>query len=57
MATYRHMLPGMQADAARIFAGLISSAGFNPIEALADAEKSGPETGSDLDFLSGGGRI
>ena len=30
MATYQHVLPGMQADAARVFAGLISSTGFNP---------------------------
>jgi integrase len=30
MATYPHVLPGMQADAARLFAGLIASTGFNP---------------------------
>lgn len=27
MATYQHVLPGMQADAARLFAGLIASTG------------------------------
>jgi integrase len=32
MATYQHVLPGMQADAARLFAGLIASTGFNPVE-------------------------
>jgi integrase len=32
MATYQHVLPGMQADAARLFAGLIASSGFNPAE-------------------------
>ncbi len=32
MATYQHVLPGMQADAARLFAGLITSTGFNPVE-------------------------
>jgi len=61
MATYQHVLPGMQADAARIFASLLSSTGFNPVEGSVErpfgAEKSAPETGSDLDFLSGGGRI
>jgi len=34
MATYRHVLPSMQADAARIFAGLITSTGFNLVEGL-----------------------
>jgi len=29
MATYQHMLPGMQADAARLFASLIASTCFN----------------------------
>jgi integrase len=33
MATYQHVLPGMQADAARLFASLIASTGFNPVEA------------------------
>ena len=32
MATYQHVLPGMQADAARVFAGLLSSTVFNPVE-------------------------
>jgi hypothetical protein len=32
MATYQHVLPGMQADAARIFASLLSFTGFNPVE-------------------------
>ena len=61
MATYQHVLPGMQADAARVFANLIGSTGFNPVEgsveALTDAEKSTPEMNSDMDFFSGGGRI
>jgi integrase len=56
MATYQHVLPGMQADAARIFAGLLSSTVFNPVEGSVKrpfgANKSTPETGSDLDFLS-----
>jgi len=30
MATYQHVLPGMQADTSRVFAGLIRSTGFNP---------------------------
>lgn len=59
MATYQHVLPGMQADAARIFANLLSSTGFNPVEgsveALTDAEKPRPEASSDLDFLVAGG--
>jgi integrase len=37
MATYQHVLPGMQADAARVFAGLISSTGFNPVEGSIEA--------------------
>lgn len=57
MATYQHVLPGMQADAAQIFANLLSSTGFNPVEGSVErplgAEKSGAETASDLDFLSG----
>ncbi len=61
MATYQHVLPGMQADAARIFASLLSSTGFNPVEGsvepITDAKRSGAETCSALDFLSGGGRI
>ncbi len=61
MATYQHVPPGMKADAARDFAGLIGSTGFDPVErsveALTDAEKSGTGTRSDLDFLSGGGKI
>ena len=36
MATYQHVLPGMQADAARVFAGLIASTGFNPVEGSVD---------------------
>ena len=36
MATYQHVLPGMQADAARIFAGLIASTGLNPVEGSVD---------------------
>ena len=30
MATYQHVLPGMQADAARVFAGLIAFTGCLP---------------------------
>jgi hypothetical protein len=37
MATYQHVLPGMQADAARVFAGLIPSTGFNPVEGSVEA--------------------
>ena len=33
MSTYQHVLPGMQADAARTFANLLSSTDFNPVEA------------------------
>jgi integrase len=32
MATYQHVLPGMQAEAARTFASLIASTDFNPVE-------------------------
>ena len=32
MATYQHLLPGMQAEAARTFASVIASTGFNPVE-------------------------
>ena len=32
MATYQHVLPGMQAEAARTFASVIASTGFNPVE-------------------------
>jgi integrase len=32
MATYQHVLPGMQADAAKIFANLLTSTAFNPVE-------------------------
>ncbi len=59
MATYQHVLPGMQADAARVFAGLIGSTGFNPVEGSVErpfgAVKSSPEGCSDLDFLVAGG--
>lgn len=37
MATYQHVLPGMQADAARTFAAIIRSTGFNPVERTVDA--------------------
>lgn len=37
MATYQHVLPGMQADAARVFAGLIGSTGFYPVEGSVEA--------------------
>jgi hypothetical protein len=59
MATYQHVLPGMQAEAARVFASLIASTGFNPVEGAVErplgAEKSGADTASDLDFLVAGG--
>lgn len=32
MATYQHVLPGMQAEAARTFASIIAPTGFNPAE-------------------------
>lgn len=33
MATYQHVMPGMQAEAARVFAGLLEpSTGFHPVE-------------------------
>ena len=61
MATYQHVLPGMQADAARLFASLIASTGFNPVEDPVEASASGkeswPEMASDQDFSSGGGGI
>ncbi len=61
MATYQHVLPGMQADAARLFANLIASTGFNPVEGPVEgamnAKKSWPDMASDQDFSSGGGRI
>ena len=48
MATYQHVLPGMQADAARLFAGLIASTGFNPVEDPVEAVQTescpGPAT-------------
>jgi integrase len=37
MATYQHVLPGMQAEAARTFADVIASTGFNPVEVPVDA--------------------
>ena len=36
MATYQHVLPGMQAEAARTFASVIASTGFNPVEEPVD---------------------
>jgi integrase len=32
MATYQHVLPGMQAEAARTFVSVIASTGFNPVD-------------------------
>jgi len=32
MATYQHVLPGMQAEAARTFASVIASTDFNPVD-------------------------
>jgi hypothetical protein len=37
MATYQHVLPGMQADAARVFAGLIGSTDLYPVEGSVEA--------------------
>jgi integrase len=37
MATYQHVLPGMQAEAARTFAAVIASTGFNRVEEPVDA--------------------
>jgi hypothetical protein len=37
MATYQHVLTGMQADAARVFAGLIGSTGLYPVEGSVEA--------------------
>ena len=37
MATYQHLLPGMQAEAARTFADVIASTGFNPVDEPVDA--------------------
>ena len=37
MATYQHVLPGMQAEAARTFASIIASTGFNPVEEPVEA--------------------
>lgn len=36
MATYQHVLPGMQAEAARTFADVIASTGFNPVDESVD---------------------
>jgi hypothetical protein len=48
MATYQHVLPGMQADAVRLFAGPIASTGFNsvedPVEQTPDAKDPGRAT-------------
>ena len=50
MATYQHVLPGMQAEAARTFAAVLASTGFNPVEdpveAPRDAMKPWPGTTS-----------
>jgi len=37
MATYQHVLPGMQADAAQVFGQLLSSTGFYPVEEAVEA--------------------
>jgi integrase len=37
MATYQHVLPGMQAEAARTFASVIAATGFNPVEEPVEA--------------------
>jgi integrase len=66
MMTYQHVLPGMQDDAARVFATILSgsansaepvAAGSDPVEAGSSANKSWPEMASDQDFSCGGGRI
>jgi len=59
MATYQHVLPGMQADAARIFASLLSSTGFNPVEGSVErpfgAEKSAKRALTWTSLVAGGG--
>jgi hypothetical protein len=62
MATYQHVLPGMQAEAARTFeALLVSSTDFHqvedPVEAVSDMKWPWPETCSDQGQDGGGGRI
>ncbi len=37
MATYQHVLPGMQADAAQVFGQLLASTGFYPVEESVEA--------------------
>ncbi len=37
MATYQHVLPGMQADAAQVFGQLLASTGFYPVEEPVEA--------------------
>jgi integrase len=37
MATYQHVLPGMQAEAARTFASVLASTGLNPVDEPVDA--------------------
>ena len=39
MATYQHVLPGMQAEAARTFAGVIASTEFNPVDDPVDVDE------------------
>ena len=41
MATYQHVLPGMQAEAARMFASVIASTGFNPVDEPVDVDDRG----------------
>lgn len=36
MATYQHVLPGMQAEAARTFASVLASTGLNPVDEPVD---------------------
>lgn len=39
MATYQHVLPGMQAEAARTFATVIASTEFNPVDDPVDVHE------------------
>ena len=39
MATYQHVLPEMQAEAARTFASVIASTGFNPVDEPVDVDE------------------
>ena len=58
MATYQHVLPGMQAEAARTFASIIALYRFQPGRGTGrsrrDAMKPWSEVGADQGFLVAG---